>query len=187
MPQPTTRSIVAFGRVWDCPRHINPLPDGWQVRFARQNEAYHSKCFGLSQHCSPDDALDAAKKHLEEKQREYLRTEQLNTHKVELPVITFSVRRKKPSLQGAVTLYSGKKRKIVTEHVGTPRTLTQERVDTAVKKLLGTWFWVVKMKAELGIDVVKTLPVPVHCDSYLPDDFELPHYDVNELRAKFGH
>lgn len=189
-----TRIIHAHGEVWECPRYINPNKSGWNVRIMRKHEPKLNIQINNANYTCAEDAFMAAKGELALVIGKYIHPDFLNTHYVDIPAINFCkqrVRNGKPvanhNITANITLLgaSSKTRPILHSiYVGRMHSLTQAQVDKAVKKLMGVRFWAIRMKQEYGRKSLLVKTIPSYCDDYIPLEFSLPKYKLQDILNK---
>ncbi|ENH6782527.1 hypothetical protein HJ167_20490 [Vibrio parahaemolyticus] len=186
----TTRIVEGFDEEkYEVPRHINKIPTGWQVRFARKGEPYFSCAFANNNYGGADNALDEAILCLLDEQKNHKLTDFLEIGNKDGVKISFAktsrIDNGVPCYSASVTLLHQRNGSlsVASRYLGTKNTLTQERLDTAVKELLGAWYWAKTMKEEIGRRAFSEISkkIPENAADYLPQNFKIPSYSVGSL------
>lgn len=187
-----SRVIRIFNRNWNVPRHVNPLPYGWQVRFARQSEPYYSKSFSISKYGSPEAAFDAAIDDVISQLGQRSRTEEISRKGDTPPAISFSTsggrgRWKNRSVSASIHLVTHKGRyKHTHQYIGTIDSINQEKVDNVVKKLIADWYWVSQRVSTMGIDNLMEVSPPANSIDELPRYAVIPKISVEQIKSHYG-
>lgn len=188
-----TRFVAAFdGEVYEVPRHISKLPNGWQVRFDRKGEQYFSQSFNNNHYSSFEATLDAAIKCLICVQKNHIPSDCLVSTMKDFPKISFSKSMGKNNavrqFNASVTIMNSKDSGLIVEsrYLGSANTISDERVQKAVRELYAIWFWAKSIKCGYGRQKLKEMyrSIPKNVMSYLPDNFTLPSYDANTLLCR---
>lgn len=185
------RVINAFNREWNVPRHVNPVPHGWQVRFSRQGESYYSKSFSNTKFGSPEAAFDAAIDDVIDQLGSRFRTEELSRKGLTPPNISFSTtggrgRWKNTGLTASIHLVTHNgKYKHAHRHIGTINSINQEKVDNVVKGLIADWYWVSNRVSTMGVDNLMEVSPPANSVDEMPSYAVIPQINVEQLKARY--
>ncbi|MFS1430825.1 hypothetical protein LMH73_027875 [Vibrio splendidus] len=186
----STRFVFAFGdETYEVPRHINKLPNGWQVRFDRKEEKYFSQSFNNKNFTSYEATLDAAIKCLVVAQKNHTPTDCLISQMKDFPKISFAKSLSKHNtirqFSASVTIMKTKESGLIVEsrYLGTTKTTSNLKIEKAVKELYAIWFWAKSIKAGYGRQKLREMysNIPKNVMTYLPDGFVPPQYNVDTL------
>lgn len=151
------RKVSAHNRVWHLPRHVNAIPSGWQVRFARKSEEYYSKAYSIKDFKSSELALRACLLDLRGQLSKRARTESVIGHRKSALPPQLMFWHSKGRLAAALPLfvYKGKNHLIYKYSLPIGHDDFRDSLENALCQLIGRWQWACQVIKQEGVDILQ--------------------------------